>query len=187
LRVIIRNNDLEKDCAVNDLNYDDVWTVPERPSNKEQMIQIADNNNLVGEDREDFFNAVRGFGGRSWQHKACYANSQDFFMDQDYLGDNDLLYEEGYVIHRLGVPIQHAWLRWGGKVLDLTLGFDNEIVPENYFPYFDPDRNRGLEVVRASLRNQGMWDTVIQSGELTEKDFERFNEVRDKVFGLVER
>ena len=49
------------------------------------------------------------------QLKACYMNCQNFALQTDL----DVEYREGWVVRI--IPMQHAWLMYGGKVLDLTL------------------------------------------------------------------
>ena len=160
----------------------------DRGTNEEQMVQIADNNNLNDQDREDFYNAVRKFRRRDWEHKACFANSQQWMTDS--VLSEELNYEEGYVVLRdvaeCGIPIQHAWLRWRGKILDLTLGYSSKVVPEDYYAYFKPDRARGLEVVRRSIQEQGRWDSITHIvGLLNDDEKEEMIKVRDMVFGLA--
>lgn len=57
------------------------------------------------------------------QVKQCFANCQRFALDSSH--DLDVEYREGYVV--TVIPMEHAWLVYKGKVLDLTLDPDREV------------------------------------------------------------
>jgi len=52
--------------------------------------------------------------------KSCYENCARFVLYTELPG---IEYHEGYAsgASLLGIPIEHAWLTWNGKVVDLTL------------------------------------------------------------------
>ena len=58
--------------------------------------------------------ALRFFGIRP-QMKQCFANCQRFTV----LADLDVEYHEGWVLSV--IPIEHAWLKYEGQIVDLTL------------------------------------------------------------------
>lgn len=74
--------------------------------------------------REHLF--VRALRKRSqFPQKQCFANAQRVVLDLTFHGAPDgipVQYAEGFVLcHDLPLPIHHAWLDVGGKVVDLTL------------------------------------------------------------------
>ena len=61
--------------------------------------------------------ALRALGLRPML-KQCFRNAQRFLLHAPAVGV-DVEYREGWAL-LMGIPIQHAWLSYRGKVLDLT-------------------------------------------------------------------
>lgn len=151
-----------------------------RGENTEQMLKIAENCNFTDEEKEEFYKAVEKHTGHTWIYKACFANSQDFFLRDDLKG---LVYEEGYCNSSNAGPIQHAWLRWNGKILDLTLGFDGKVEEKDYRPYFSKGGDEGRDVVRRQIKEHKEWNTLTHiPSALSDEDFERVKSVFKDVY-----
>lgn len=97
--------------------------------------------------------AIREFGWRP-QIKNCFMNSQQFFLDcwrrKPELFER-LEYHEGYVVTIL--PLEHAWLKLDGEVLDLTLdpGIGREYLRSHTY---------GSEEVLKHVVKTGTWGPV---------------------------
>jgi hypothetical protein len=154
----------------------------ERGSNVSQMGRIAKNCGLSRKQSKKFYRAVKPASIRPWRWKGCYLASQQFLMDSS-LG-KELEYREGYCWNPdLGTHIQHAWLDWKGTILDLTYGYDREVNPENYHPYFKGDHKRSCEVVRKLWIDFGSFDSIANYGLLSEQEQAVFFQVRNDIFG----
>lgn len=83
--------------------------------------------------------ALRRIGMRP-QIKHCYANSQRFIWNVDWL---DLVYHEGLVV--APIPLAHAWLTWEGQRIDLTLNIiERDIKVLSDIPYSAEDVSEAI-------------------------------------------
>lgn len=152
----------------------------DRGTNESQMVRIAENCNLSEEKKKRFYDAVKKFEGRDWRGKGCFPASQQFLTDS--ILSDELEYREGYCT-RMGIPIQHSWLSWGGQILDLTYG-ENGIVNEaNYFPYFEGDNEESHRIVARNISANGRWDTIMYSPDMTDELADRMRKALNDASG----
>lgn len=73
-------------------------------------------------------NEIRRIGFRP-KMKSCFENCQRFVIDTTL----DVQYHEGYVISM--IPMEHAWLTWNGKIVDLTIPDVQEYLKSNVYTW----------------------------------------------------
>jgi hypothetical protein len=157
--------------------------IAERGSNTSQMETIAENCGLATEHKAEFYKATNSFPYRDWKSKACYANSQQFFIYSNIR--EKLNYREGFHLNRgLNIPIQHSWLEYDdGTVLDLTYGYDQKIRKEDYQAYWTPSRERAREVIQKMWLDISSMDTITAAMKaLTQDELDAIRDVSNKVF-----
>lgn len=156
--------------------------IAERGSNTSQMQTIAENCGLDDERKLDFYKATNSFPYRDWKSKACYTNSQQFFMYSSIR--EKLNYREGFHLNRsLNIPIQHSWLEYDdGEVLDLTYGYDQNVRKEDYQAYWTPSKERASEVIQKMWLDIGSMDTITAlTRALTQEELDEIRDVSNKV------
>ena len=92
--------------------------------------------------------ALRRIGMRP-QMKQCFRNCQRFMVYVDWL---EVEYHEGWIMSI--IPIKHAWLKWDGQIIDLTLNKN-----EKDLEYLNSTTYTVTEI-RKSVFRTGVWGPV---------------------------
>jgi len=100
---------------------------------------------------EEIKHAIREMHMRP-KMKECYMNCQKLYVFDNTIPDEDIEYHEGWV--ETIIPLQHAWLKWKGQIVDLTLNSN-----EKDIKYLKSNAYTRQEV-RAAVVKHGVWCPV---------------------------